>query len=79
MHRPCHPNKEIEAAVAEAEAEGWRWVKLTGHGWGKLLCAHADRDGCVIFVWSTPKNRERHAKDIRRIVARCPHKEADDE
>jgi hypothetical protein len=73
--RPTHPSKEIEAAVAYAEAQGWRWRKVKGHAWGTLLCARHDRDGCFIFVWSTPRSPENHAKQIRRGVDRCPHKD----
>jgi hypothetical protein len=71
--RPRHPNKEIEAAVAYAEARGWSWKKAAGHAWGRLLCVHHDRDGCQLSVWSTPKGPENHAKAIRRTVDRCPH------
>ena len=79
--RPRHPNKEIEAAVAYAEARGWTWHKVGGHAWGKLYCRHHDRDGCDIFVWSTPRVPEHHARQIKRRVDRCPHKqdEANDE
>ena len=79
--RPRHPNKEIEAAVAYAEAQGWTWHKVGGHAWGKLYCRHHDRDGCDIFVWSTPRVPEHHARQIMRQVDRCPHKqdEANDE
>lgn len=73
--RPSHPNKEIEAVVSEAEVEGWTWRKVNGHAWGQLLCAHHDRDGCRISIWSTPRNPENHAKQIRRVIDRCPHKE----
>lgn len=69
--RARHPNKEIEAAVSEAEAAGWRWQKLTGHGWGELLCAHCDRDGCRHFVYSTPRNAGAAAKAVARAVLRC--------
>ena len=31
MPRPIHPNKEIEAAVAEALTMGWRYVHSNGH------------------------------------------------
>jgi hypothetical protein len=72
--RPRHPNKEIEAAVAYAEGQGWTWFKVQGHAWGKLYCPHHDRDGCIVFVWSTPRVPEHHARQIRREVDRCPHK-----
>jgi hypothetical protein len=79
MTRRRHPNKEIEAAVADAEAKGWR-LREQGH-WGRLYCPHADRDGCQVGVNGTPKNPEAHARQIARAVERCPHiaQEADDE
>lgn len=73
--RPTHPNKEIEAAVTYAEAKGWRYKAAgkSAHAWGKFLCPFADRSGCHVFVWSTPKRPESHAKEIRRTVGKCPH------
>lgn len=50
MARPRHPSKEIEAAVAHAEALGWRVVPISGHAWGRLYCPWADRDGCMVSV-----------------------------
>ena len=76
--RSSHPNKEIEAAVAYAEQQGWSWAKVNGHAWGKLLCPHHDREGCKIFIWSTPRSPENHAKQIRRDVDRCPHQEEEE-
>ena len=78
MTRARHPNKEIEAAVAYAESKGWTLRKM-GH-WGRLFCAHADRDGCQIGVNGTPRNAQAHAAQIIRAINRCPHiEEADDE
>ena len=78
MKRPTHPNKEVEAAIARAEARGWRWRKM-GH-WGRLFCAHADRDGCQFGINSTPRRPEDHARQIARAVDRCPHaREENDE
>jgi hypothetical protein len=73
--RPRHPNKEVEEAVAFAESKGWRWKKM-GH-WGRLLCPYADRDGCHVDVWSTPRNAGNHARQIVRAIGRCPHGEED--
>ena len=78
-NRPLHPNKEIEAVVAYSEQLGWTWTKVKGHAWGKLLCAHHDREGCMIFVWSTPRSPENHAKQLRREIDRCPHKEGEND
>ena len=74
--RPRHPNKEIEAAVAYAEEQGWSWFKVKGHAWGKLNCARHDRNGCTVFVWSTPKVPENHARQTgARLIAARTRKE----
>lgn len=79
MPRSRHPDKEVEAAVAYAEEQGWT-VRTLGH-WGRLFCAHADRDGCQFGVNGTPRNAGAHARQIVRAVNRCPHvvREVNDE
>ena len=79
LHRPRHPNKEIEAAVAFAEAKDWSWRKAHGHAWARLLCPRHDREGCQVSVWSTPKSPENHAKALVRAVKNCPHAYAGDD
>ena len=78
MSRTRHPDKEIEEAVAYAEKLGWRVVMAKGHAWGRIYCAHHDREGCKISVWSTPRSTGNHARDIVRIVNRCPHQETEE-
>lgn len=74
--RPRHPNKEIEAAVQYAEAEGWTLMLSRGHAWGHLRCPFGRRGGCITPVWSTPRSPEAHADRIRRDVDRCQHEDA---
>lgn len=62
MARPRHPNKEIETAIKEAEARGWTVLMASGHAWGRLYCPLSSREGCIVSVWSTPRNAENHAK-----------------
>ena len=50
MARSRHLAKEIEDAVGQAEELGWRVIPVSGHAWGRLYCALADRDGCMISV-----------------------------
>jgi hypothetical protein len=76
MPRPRHGNKVIESALSYAEAHGWRVVKASGHAWARLYCPWNDRDCrcgefCIASVWSTPRNPEAHARQIRRIVDGC--------
>jgi len=78
MARPRHPNKEIEEAVRYAENLGWTVEMSNGHAWGHLLCPHHTPDGCIVSVWSTPKNAQNHAKGIRRVVDRCNHVEEEE-
>lgn len=69
--RSRHAHKEIEDAVVEAEARGWRVIEGRNHAKFKLLCPYADRSGCMILVWSTPKNPGNHALDIIRALHKC--------
>jgi len=75
MNRKSHPNKEIEAAIQYAEKHGWRYKSAgnSAHAWGRLLCPLSTRDGCAMSVWSTPRNSQNHAIQIRRSVDKCPH------
>lgn len=73
--RDRHSKKEIEAALQEAEAAGFRVESGRGH-WGVMYCPSTDPDDrCAqpLWIWSTPKNVDNHAKQIRRYVTRCPH------
>lgn len=75
MARPRHPNKAIEQAVTVLESLGWTWreVGRSSHAWGRMLCAHNDRSGCQISVWSTPRVPENHARMLLRMARNCPH------
>lgn len=72
MPRPRHPKKEVEAAIAYAESLGFRLRVPWGH-WGVLLC----EGDCMVPVFSTPKNAWNHARQIRRAVDGCPHRNPD--
>ena len=72
MPRPVHPNSDIEEAVKLAEDKGWRYVRSHGHAWGRLFCPSGQRGGCIISVWSTPRNPFDHARQIRRRIEKCP-------
>lgn len=69
--RPKHPKPEVERAVRYAEALGWTVRKCSGHAWGQLYCPKATREGCIVGVYSTPKNAGNHARQIRSNVDRC--------
>ncbi len=73
--RYSHSNKHIRDAIRYAENKGWNVTKAgaRAHIWGTLWCQQRTREGCFIRVMSTPRNPERHARDIRRYVDRCPH------
>ena len=72
--RPRHSKPVIEQAVQYAEALGWRVVISNGHAWGRLFCPRSTREGCIISVWSTPRNPDNHARHIRKVIDSCPHK-----
>jgi hypothetical protein len=72
--RARHPNKEIEAALRAAEAEGF--TVLTGRAhWGILQCPGKPEEHCrSMSISGTPRNPSVHARQINRFVSRCPHK-----
>jgi len=70
--RRRHPKKEVEQAIRYAEQRSWVVEHtVAGHKWGRVSC----RQGCTMSVWSTPRRPGDHAKDIRRLVDRCPHRD----
>jgi hypothetical protein len=76
MARKPHPKAEIEAALKYAEEQGWRIDIGGSHAWGKMYCPYNDgtcRCGefCIASIWSTPRNAENHARQIRRVVNNC--------
>lgn len=76
MSRKKHSKKEIEAALVYAEKNGWRIEVGGGHAWGKMYCPFNDNECrcgefCVSCIWSTPKNSQNHAKQIKRVVDNC--------
>ena len=76
MLRRNHPKQAIEDALRYAESHGWR-VELGGsHAWGKIYCPYNDKECrcgefCIASIWSTLKNAENHAKQIKRVVDNC--------
>lgn len=78
MSRPRHPKPEIEKAVQYAEGLGWKAELSNGYAWGRLFCPQSTREGCIVSVWSTPRSPENHARQIRKVVDRCPHINAPD-
>jgi hypothetical protein len=70
-----HPNKHVREVIAYAESRGWTFHKAgrSGHAFGFLRCPRHTREGCIVAVYSTPRNVEDHARRIRRAVDACPH------
>jgi len=68
VKRRTHPKKEIEKALREAELAGLNVTDSSGHGHSAHVISgdqpHPFR------VWSTPKNADNHAKQIRRHIRR---------
>ncbi len=74
--RKKHSKKDIEKALQYAEEHGWRVEVGGSHAWGKIYCPKNDfecRCGefCISSIWSTPRNTQNHAKQIKRVVDNC--------
>ena len=71
--RPRHPKKEVEDALADAEAAGWTVTPTSsGHRWGVMRCAESSRSGCQVSIWSTPRNPGVHERQLRHVVGSLP-------
>lgn len=71
-----HPNKEIQAAIEYAEKHHWRIEKASGHAWGRMYCPNNNPEcrcgeHCISSIWSTPRDNDVHARQIRRVVDNC--------
>ena len=76
MRRKKHPHKGIEGVLNHAEANGWQVVLGGSHARGKMYCPYNDDEcrcglHCITSIWSTPKNPENFAKQLRRVVDGC--------
>jgi hypothetical protein len=58
-------HKEVRKEVDEARRAGFRIRELSGHTWGRIECSC----GKHVKVFSTGKNPENGAKEIRRFIA----------
>jgi len=78
MSRNDHPNKEIRQAIDDVLSMGWTLQKSSdhAHAWGRLFCPAGKRNGCIISIYSTPRNPQNHATQILKKVKACWH--ADD-
>ncbi|MCP4967167.1 MAG: hypothetical protein GY926_18295 [bacterium] len=68
MKRKVHPKKEIEKALREAEQAGL--VVSDASGGGHSTHVISGDQPHPFRVWSTPKNADSHAKQIRRHIRR---------
>lgn len=68
-----HKDKHIQAAIDYAISQGWRLVKGGGssHCYAQIRCGNSEHGTHMMSIWSTPKNCENHAKQIRRKVNQC--------
>jgi hypothetical protein len=69
-----HAKKDVRKALRYAEQAGWTVLRSGSHRWGYAHCGVSGSDRCEITIFSTPRNATAHAKEIRRLVDRCPHR-----
>ena len=79
MSRKKHPNKDIEKSLKYAEQKGWVVRVGCAHAWAQMYCPDNSKDCrfgrfCQVSIWSTPKNPQSHAKQIRGVIDKCTSK-----
>ena len=69
-----HPDKHIRKAIATALARGWILLPAgkSAHCFGRLVCGVTEHREHMMSIWSTPAVPENHARQIIRMVERCP-------
>ena len=72
MTKWSHSKKQVRAALDEADAAGFdvHDTSSHGHSWGYIQCT-ADKQR--MSVWSTPRDADVHAKQIRQFLTRHSH------
>jgi hypothetical protein len=70
-----HSKKEVRRALNDAAMAGFLVTESGGRGhcWGTIHCGHAECLGRM-SVWSTPRDQDVHAEQIRRFIRRHEHK-----
>ena len=74
-----HPNPHLEEVVQYALSKGWSVKPSKGHCWGRLLCPHNERGGCMYSVNSTPVNPVRDKRRLIKLIDNCPHQEVQED
>lgn len=86
MPRKKHKIKEIEDVLQYAQTNGWIIEvhnRSKSHAWGVMKCLQNNTSCwngiyCTTSIWSTPKNPQNHAKQLKKIVDKCIYKEKKD-
>ncbi len=65
-----HSKKQVRDALDEADAADFGIRTSAGHRWG---CVECGKCGQTFSVWSTPRNADDHAKQIRRFIKKHSH------
>jgi hypothetical protein len=73
LDEACEQVRKTLDGASDEEAFEVQDTSARGHSWGCVRCTRCNQK---ISVWSTPKNADNHAKQIRRFIQR--HSHADD-
>jgi len=75
---PQHPKPWFRTALAHARRSGWWYRSAAGHAHGTVYCQGPEyRSGaCKFVVFSTGVGGENAARELERLIRRCPHNEA---
>ncbi len=73
-----HQHKKITEVLEYAQEQGWSIQESRGRSWGKVSCPYNDnkcrkRKYCLKNVYTTPKNPENKARELKRIIQNCIH------
>jgi hypothetical protein len=68
-----HPKSAMSTALHALDRQRFALAEVhVGHRWGSVTCLVC---GAHLAVWSTPRDADQHAKQIRRFAAKHRHHE----
>jgi hypothetical protein len=74
---PRHSNKEWRITLKFAREQGWYLLRATG-AYGHVRCGPSRSETCGFVVYSSGGGTEGIARQMRRMLKNCPHREPTD-
>ena len=74
---PPHKHPEWKKSLRSAREAGWHCHPFTNHNFGRVVCrVEPQDDRCALLIFTTGDGTETVARELGKMVERCPHRDA---